>query len=104
MKSLNDQGHAIESDNFLIVDSTALHGRGRDSIIINKRLVGQRQHCLYLLTTGNRFHQITIEQSESIIIEPIKEQADYLDLLEEIIRGQIFMVFRLAIKVFELLR
>jgi hypothetical protein len=42
MKSLNDQGRAIESDNFLIVDSTAHHGRGRDSIIVDKRLVGQR--------------------------------------------------------------
>ena len=104
MKSLHDQGHAVESDNFLIVDSTALHVRGKGSIIADKRLAGQRQHCQYLLTTRNHFHQITTEQSGSIITGPIMEQADYMDQLKEIIVGLIFMVFRLAIKVFMPLR
>ncbi len=105
MKSHHGREYAIKSDNFLIVNSIFLHVKRRDSIIVDNRLVGQRSHYQYLLTTENRFHQITTtEQTDSVITELIimeEEEEDYLDLQEEIINGLLFMVFRLAIIIFK---
>lgn len=105
MKSPPGREYAIEFDNFLIVNSIVLLVKGRDSIIVDNRLVDQRSHYLNLLTTGNHFHQITTtEQTEFIISELIiveEEEEDYLDLQEEIINGLLFMVFRLAIIIFK---
>ena len=105
MKSPHGREYAIKSDNFLIVNSIVLHVKRRDSIIVDNRLVDQRQHYQYLLTTGNRFHQITTtEQTDSVITELIimeEEEEDYLDLQEEIINGLLLLVFRLAIIIFK---